>query len=446
MVTSPLPMNGRGMDAVSPAVDRINIDSIKIDYAMTRRDVGLMNKPDERSQSNALTKGSHVTGTAVPPAGPGLTVTPGLKGVVVAETEISDVLGDVGVYHYRGLPATDLARLHTFEAVWSWVWDGQLSGPIADELTASALRLRSIPDGLGSIIGTLGRHGDATAAMRSALSAAAGQRGTRSLLDADAAERRADALALCAMAPCLVAAIGRVRRGDTDAAPVRVDPDLGYAGSYLHMLTGTRPSAEKARALDQYLISTIDHGFNASTFTARVIASTGSDMGSAMIGALGALAGPLHGGAPSRCLEALDRVGVPNRAPKFVKSELDAGRRLMGFGHAVYRTEDPRSALLKEIAIRLGGPRSEAALALEEAALAELARRYPERPLMTNVEFWASVVLEACDVPPALFTATFAMSRMVGWAAHIDEQIRTGVMYRPSARFVGATDPHGVAI
>jgi citrate synthase len=191
------------------------------------------------------------------------------------------------------------------------------------------------------------------------------------------------------------------------------------------------------RALEQYLISTIDHGFNSSTFTARVVASTGADTGACVVAAMGALSGPRHGGAPSRALDMLDAIGTAAAAPTWVRAELEAGRRIPGFGHAVYRTTDPRSVLLSEVANRMGGPRVELATEVEAVVEAELARRHPERRLVTNVEYWASVVLDAAGVPRQLFTSTFAVARVIGWTAHILEQAADAKIIRPSAHYVG---------
>jgi citrate synthase len=191
------------------------------------------------------------------------------------------------------------------------------------------------------------------------------------------------------------------------------------------------------KAIDAYWISAAEHGMNASTFTARVIASTGADVAAAMSGAVGALSGPLHGGAPSRVLQMLDEVEKSGDADGYVKAALDRGERLMGFGHRVYRAEDPRARVLRRTAAEIGSPRYEAAEALEKAALAELHARKPDRVLATNVEFWSAVVLDSAAVPPDLFTPLFACARVAGWSAHILEQKREGRLIRPSALYVG---------
>jgi citrate synthase len=190
-------------------------------------------------------------------------------------------------------------------------------------------------------------------------------------------------------------------------------------------------------AIDTYWICTAEHGLNASTFTARVVASTGADVGAALSSAVGALSGPLHGGAPARVLPMLDAVAEQGDAEKWVRDALDRKERIMGFGHRVYRAEDPRARVLRRTAKELGSPRFEVAEALERAALAELQRRSPDRVLATNVEFWSAVVLDVADIPPDLTPAMFGCSRTAGWSAHILEQKRLGKLVRPSAQYVG---------
>ena len=385
---------------------------------------------------------------------------PGLKGLPVVETAVSEVLGDTGVLHYRGIRIEELVSDYTFEQVWSWLWDARIESADVAALTDSVLRSAAVDRTLAEAV-ALGSHSDeaepwgaASSRLRSAISMASAFRGMRPLLDTSAAERRADALTICAQAPQLAALAagygasdGSVPRRSTatptgEAANEAGDgasdeAEWGFAGRYLRSVRASTPTAEEARAIDRYLICVADHGLNASTFAARVIASTGSDLGSALTGAVGALMGPLHGGAPRRSLDLIERVGEARRARHVVRAELEAGRRLMGFGHAVYRTNDPRAQILRSIAVELGGPRIEVALAVEAAALEELDRRFPARPLRTNVEFWAAMVMDRCGIPPRMFTPTFAIARLVGWCAHIEEQVATGVLFRPSAAFLG---------
>lgn len=245
---------------------------------------------------------------------------------------------------------------------------------------------------------------------------------------------RAEALRLAAATPTILAALHRRGAGLPAVAP---DPTLSAAADWLWMVTGQRPTPEVERAINRYLVATVDHGFNNSTFAARVVASSGADVGSALCAALGAFSGPLHGGAPDRALEALDQIGTVDRAPAWVRERVAAGDRIMGFGHAVYITHDPRAEMLKAEAQRLGGPLVDLAVAVEQVVEDTLAELKPGRRLYANVEYYAGVVMERCGIPRSMFTPTFAVSRVVGWSAHVLEQATTTKIYRPSARYVG---------
>jgi len=362
-------------------------------------------------------------------------VPPGLNGVAVTETHIGDVLGDEGRFHYRGLDAPDLARRHSFDVVWHLIAVGHLPAP--DELAAfqaAAAAARVMPPSVRPILEPLARATGATLGrVRAAISIAASDLGLRPLIDLDPTAREAQARTVAAVTPVLVAGLHRASLG---LEPVAPDPDLGHAAAYLQMVTGERPTATAVRALEQYLILTIDHGFNASTFTARVVASTGADLADVVGAALGALAGPLHGGAPSRALDALDAIGDPERTEAWVEAEVAAGRRIMGFGHAVYRHHDPRSDLLREVAIALGGELVDRAVEVERRVLATLSRLKPDRELPSNVEYFAGVVMAAAGLPRSMFTPTFAVSRTIGWVAHAVEQAAEGKLIRPSSRYV----------
>ncbi|GAB2667028.1 hypothetical protein GCM10027169_31270 [Gordonia jinhuaensis] len=237
------------------------------------------------------------------------------------------------------------------------------------------------------------------------------------------------------MTPTILAALHRISRGVNPVAP---RPDLGVAANWLYMVTGEVADAALVRAVEKYLIATIDHGFNASTFTARVIASTGADVFSAVCGAIGAFSGPLHGGAPDRALEALDEIRSTGRDPaEWARDEIAHGRRIMCFGHAVYRTRDPRSEMLKGVALELGGATVEFAVDAEEKIVSALREAHPDRPRYANVEFYAGVVMDRCGLPREMFTPTFAVSRVVGWSANIVEQSAIRTIIRPDARYVG---------
>ncbi|MFT4234295.1 MAG: citrate synthase [Microbacterium sp.] len=360
------------------------------------------------------------------------TITPGLKGVVVAETRIGDVRGDEGYYQYRDHSAPDLARSGSFEDAWHLLVHGHL--PDAAESVAFDERIalsRRLPDEVSTAIPALARAtggaSDPLAGLKAALPLLGASTGIHPVYDLTPAERAVQAVAVAAAVPPLVAALAGAEWPESG----------GTVRSYLRAITDAEPSDDDVAALSAYLVSTMDHGFNASTFTARVVASTGADVASCVAAALGSLGGPLHGGAPSRVLDALDEVGSVDNAETWIRSELAAGRRIMGFGHAVYRTRDPRSELMKEFAVRLGGGRVALALEYERIAQRVLEEHRPGRELHTNVEFYAAVVLERVGVPRRLFTPTFAVARTVGWTAHILEQAEDPRIIRPSARYVG---------
>ena len=361
----------------------------------------------------------------------------GLAGVAVAETAISDVHGAEGYYQYGAHSAVELARTASFEEVWHLLVTGRL--PSADELAAFSVRVREAqrsPE-LWRVIATLVRGaGEASVGPLAGLKAAwpllSAARGLRPVYDLDEAGRLADAVLLAASAPIVLAA---VFRGTAERLPVL--DDRGLVANYLFQVTGEVPDAAREHALSAYLVAAMDHGFNASTFTARVIASTGADVASSLAGALSALSGPLHGGAPARALDSLDEVGSPARIEPWVRARLAGGHRIMGFGHAVYRTVDPRSALLKEVALGFGGARVEFAALFEETVERLLAELKPGRELHANVEFYAAVVMELCGLPREMLTPTFAVARTIGWSAHVLEQARDSKIIRPSARYVG---------
>ncbi|ADP81042.1 citrate synthase/methylcitrate synthase [Pseudofrankia inefficax] len=374
-----------------------------------------------------------------------VTVPRGLSGVVVTETELGDVRGREGFYHYRQYSAIELAQRRTFEDVWHLM----LFGELPDATTRAAFQartapLRHLPGSLAEILPALARSGNGAnplSVLGAALTAAAGERGIRPLYDLTPEERRADALFVTALVPTLLTTLYRLGRG---LAPVEPRDDLPHAANYLYMMTGEAPRPEQARAIEQYLISTVDHGFNASTFTARVIASTGADLVACLVGGLGALSGPLHGGAPSRALDTLDAIGTPDRIDGWIRERVLTGDRIMGFGHAVYRTEDPRSRMLREIAEGIGGGQVDFAVEVEKQVLGILAELKPGRELYTNVEFYAGVVMELCGLPREMFTPTFAAARVVGWSANILEQAADSKIIRPAARYVGPPPPQPV--
>ncbi|MGD1223719.1 MULTISPECIES: citrate synthase [Streptomyces] len=369
----------------------------------------------------------------------------GLAGVVVTDTRLGDVRGLEGFYHYRQYSAVELAQTRGFEDVWHLLVHGGL--PDAAEraaFTARTARLRRLPDEVRTALPAIAaatRLSGPLAGLRTALSLLGAAAGFRPVYDIDAERRLADTLTVTAAVPTLLTALYRLGQG---LDPVEPREDLGYAANYLYMLTGSEPEARRARAVEQYLISTIDHGFNASTFTARVIASTGADVAACLVGAVGALSGPLHGGAPSRALDTLDAIGTPERIDPWIRERVLAGDRIMGFGHPVYRTEDPRSRMLRGIAQSFGGPLVDFAVEVERQVEAILAELKPGRELHTNVEFYAGVVMELCGLPREMFTPTFAAARVVGWSANILEQSEDSKIIRPAARYVGPGAPAAV--
>jgi len=396
-----------------------------------------------RPARTAPSSAARPTGTLPGPSDAALIEVPrGLKGVIAAETSIGDVRGGEGFYHYRQYSAVELARQRPFEDVWQLLFDGHL--PTAAEAAGFGARARGarpVPAGLGPLLDLLARPGqpfDALTGLRAALSAWGQAQGLRPIIDTDAATLRDEAVTLSAVVPTLLAALHRRHAGLEPVAPRR---DLDHAANWIWMLTGSEPDPDHARAVEQYLISTIDHGFNASTFTARVIAGTGADLGACVVGAVGALSGPLHGGAPSRALDALDEIGTPDRVEGWLRERLAAGDKVMGFGHAVYRTADPRAGLLREVADSLGGELVERAAAIEARLETVLEELKPGRSLRANVEYWAGVVMELCGIPRAAFTSTFTVSRTVGWCAHVLEQAADNKIIRPSARYVGPPPP-----
>lgn len=367
----------------------------------------------------------------------------GLKGVVVAETGVGDVRGAEGFYHYRQYSAVDLALHRPLDDVMRLLIDGALPATVAEReaFRAEVRPLRRLPDELRPLLPAIASCTVPLDGLRTALSLAAAARGLRPVIDIDHAQRRADALFLCAVTPTILCALHRLALG---LQPVEPRDDLDDAANLLWMLTGDEPSPEHARALGTYLVSTVDHGFNASTFTARVVASTGADIGAAVVAAIGALSGPLHGGAPSRALALLDEIGTPDRIDTVVRPLIERGERIMGFGHAVYRADDPRSLMLRDVARSLGGPLVDFAVATEARVVALLDELKPGRLLRTNVEFYAGVVMELCGVPREMFTPMFASSRVIGWCAHVLEQAADSKIIRPSAHYTGEAPPQPV--
>jgi citrate synthase len=359
----------------------------------------------------------------------------GLENVTVAETRLSHIDATGGRLVYAGHDAVRLAAERSFEDVWYLLLTGAL--PRDEAFARRVAGLRGLPLPLATLR-ALAADGAMMPALEGAMAATGATLGVAPWYERDRGSIEDEAVRLGSVAPSLVAALWRLGRG---LDPVPPDPTLGHAANYLWMLHGERPAPGQVRAAERYLILAAEHGMNASTFTARVIASTGADVAAALVGAAGALSGPLHGGAPSLVLDMLDDIGTVERAGAWIAAAIASGRRIMGFGHRVYRTEDPRAACLRATAEEIGAPRAALARAVEREALAQLRAAKPDRVLATNVEFWAAVALEAAHIPRELFTPTFAVARMAGWTAHVLEQVGDNRLIRPAARYVGPPVP-----
>ncbi|MCE1177850.1 MAG: citrate synthase 2 [Micrococcales bacterium] len=344
---------------------------------------------------------------------------PGLEGVVAFESSIAEPDKDGGSLRYRGVDIKDLVGKVTFGQVWGLLVDNEFE-PGLPPAEPFPLPVHS---------------GDIRVDMQSALAQLAPIWGFKPVLDIDAEEVRDNLARAAVMALSWVA---QSAHGQNSPMVPEKDVDHGQTVVERFMIRWRgEPDPKHVEAVDAYWVSAAEHGMNASTFTARVITSTGADVAAALSGAVGAMSGPLHGGAPSRVLHMIEGVEQRGSAEDYVKWVLDKGERLMGFGHRVYRAEDPRAEVLRETCKRLSAPRFEVAAALEKAALEELRGRYPDRVLATNVEFWAAVLLDFAQVPPSMFTPMFSCARTAGWSAHILEEKKTGRLIRPSSRYVG---------
>ena len=344
---------------------------------------------------------------------------PGLEGVIAFESEIAEPDKEGSALRYRGVDIEDLVGRVSFGNVWGLLVDDQFNPglPSAEKFPLPV------------------HSGDVRVDVQSAIAMLAPAWGFKPLLDISDEEAR-DNLARASV--MVLSYVAQSARGY--AAPPVPESEIDKAHTVTErMMIRWRgePDPKHVRAVDAYFVSAAEHGMNASTFTARVIASTGADVAASLSGAIGAMSGPLHGGAPSRVLHMIEEVEKRGDARAYVKDLLDKGERLMGFGHRVYRAQDPRSRTLRRTCEELSAPRYEVAKALEEAALAELRERRPDRVLETNVEFWAAVLLDFAEVPAHMFTPMFTSARTAGWSAHILEQKRTGRLIRPSARYVG---------
>jgi citrate synthase len=347
----------------------------------------------------------------------GSTFVPGLEGVVAFHTAIAEPDRDGGSLRYRGVDIEDLVDRVGFDDVWALLVDDEFGAALPVDMSLPPIRT-----------------GDVRVDMQASLPTLARSREFAALLDISDDEAR-DQLAATTAAALSYAA--RSARGDAPEVPASlIESRPTIVERFLTAWLG-EPTPEQVRAIDAYWVSAAEHGLNASTFTARVIASTAADVPAAMSGAIGAMSGPLHGGAPARVLPMIQEVERTADPFALVTRILDGGQRLMGFGHRVYRAEDPRARVLRRTCRELGAPRYEAAAALEQAALAVLRERRPDRAIETNVKFWAAVILDFAGVPAPMMPAMFTCARTAGWSAHILEQKRVGRLVRPSALYVG---------
>jgi citrate synthase len=354
------------------------------------------------------------------------TLSPGLKGVLAGETSLAMIDGANGRLQYRGYPIGDLVAKGTYgqvaELLWTGSWPPDVHLPCAPLPPEVVAVLRSLPPTAGPMD-----------ALRTAVSAWGAVTGTQWPPTVEQSR------SLTALAPSALAAFARLRDG---LEPIDPDPSLALAEGFLYQLRGVRPDEASARALDAYFVVGAEHGFNASTFTARVIISTHSDIASAVAGAIGALKGPWHGGAPAEVVSQLHQMGSVDQAEAWIRSALARGERLMGFGHRVYRAYDPRAAALRAVAEGMAGMADwlDTAVAIEEIALRVLAETKPDYPIKTNVEYYAAAVLQGVGLPPNLFPATFALARHAGWTAHCLEQAEVNVLIRPDVRYLGPAE------
>ena len=349
---------------------------------------------------------------------------PGLEGVVAVETEIAEPDREGGSLRYRGVDIEQLVGHYPYENVWGLLVDDNLRSKMPDPEPYEPVRLT----------------GNAPADLQAETARLAGEWKLGKLNEISDQQAREDLGRLSSQMMSIVARSARVADGKTDVVPDEVVAQGKTAAEKFLLRWRGEADPRHVKAIDTYWICTAEHGLNASTFTARVVASTGADCGAALSSAVGALSGPLHGGAPAYVkpmLEEVTRLGDPD---KWVRDALAAGKRIMGFGHRVYRAEDPRSRILKRTAKELGAPNVEIAEELEGVALAALQEKSPDRVLATNVEYYSAIVLDVAGIPPPLAPAMFACSRVAGWSAHILEQKRTGRLFRPSARYVGPAE------
>lgn len=347
----------------------------------------------------------------------------GLKDVVAVHTKIASVDGDRGELRYRGELVDKLIPHADFEKLSTYLWTG-----VNGEVSNLFIEGRKLPQHITKILHTLPADLQLMDGMRTAISAYA----TQEFLTKSKYEQ---SVLLTAALPVIIAFLYRLKNG---LPPVDSNDNLGHTANFLYLLTGISPNATQVSALETYLMLTMEHGLNASTFAARVTISTESDIPAAIVSALGTMKGPLHGGAPSGVLDLLDEIGSPEQVRSTIERKLEKGERIMGFGHRIYKTEDPRSILLREKCLSLQGkdPWLDIATVAEKEIIGLLSEHKPGRKLYTNVEFYAAAIMRAIQMDPVLFTPTFSIARMVGWTAHAMEQAEDNTIFRPQSVYI----------
>lgn len=357
-------------------------------------------------------------------------IQPGLKGVIATETSISHIDGEKGLLIYRGYEVNELTEQFSFEEVAYLLWYGTL--PSKEDLMVFKEELkkqRSLTPYLKNILDCLPNDMDMMSVLRTVISA----EGT---IQYTGKPSITQSIKLTAMIPTIIA----YRKHNLDGTSFVVPRhDLDHVENYLYMLTGEKPTSAKVNALETYMILTMEHGMNASTFSARVTASTESDLVSAVTSAIGTMKGPLHGGAPSEVIHLLEEISCTTNSENVIRHKLSNGDKLMGFGHRVYKTHDPRAVALKHTLLKQVGEDEwlDLALHVEKTAIKLLEEFKPGRSLYTNVEFYAAAIMKAINMDPSLFTPTFTASRTVGWTAHILEQSKNNTIYRPQSKYIG---------
>lgn len=354
----------------------------------------------------------------------------GLKGVVAVQTKIASVDGDKGELKYRGLLVDQAVEGKTFEETTFFLWNGAWpEKTVLQAFDAELKKQRTLPDHLNAIAKLLPVENSIMDNLRTLVSAFSSSEFSQQT-------PQNQALSLTAALPVMTAMLYRLKHG---LKPLEARQDLGHTANFLWMLNGREPSSVHIDALDTYLKLTMEHGMNASTFAARVTVSTESDMVAAITSALGTMKGPLHGGAPSGVIDLLEEIRTPKRIESVIQSKLAHGEKIMGFGHRIYRTEDPRSIILRQKCLELQGNDNWLDLAVEaEKQITKLLNEQkPGRALYTNVEFYAAAIMRSIEMPPELFTPTFSIARIVGWSAHVLEQQEDNTIFRPQSEYIG---------